>query len=178
MLKTKFLKPDRVLIEAGIRPGMTVADLGAGNGFFMLAASDLVGEQGRVLGVDILEEALGRIMAQARLERRKNIRTMRCDLDSQAIHSLPELSFDFVILGKVLAQIKHPENLIRETYKILKTGGFVLVVEWKKENAAFPQPLEYQLTKEQIKQQFRKHGFHLTKELDTDKYHFALVFKK
>ncbi len=176
--KQKFLNPEKVLFQAGLRPGMTIADLGAGNGFFLLAAAKLVGEQGRALGVDILDEALGQIMAQARLVRLKNVRTMRCNLDLSVPSGLPQLSFDFAIVGKVLPQLKHPENLIRETYRVLKTGGLVLVVEWKKENSVFGPPPESSLDEAQVKEQFSKHGFNFVKELDSDKYHFALVFKK
>lgn len=178
MLKQKFLQPEKVLIEAGLRPSMVVADLGAGNGFFTIPASKIVGDRGEVWGVDILEEALGQIMSSARLHRCKNIRTHRCDLEIPGSCQIPDLSCDFVIVGKVLSQVKHPEVLVRGTYRILKTGGLILILEWKKEALALGPPVDLRLEDEKVSNFFVKQGFKFVQALETDQYHYGMVFQK
>lgn len=178
MHKYKFLNPEQLLIEAGLASGMHVADLGAGNGFFTIPAAGIVGDQGRVWAVDILEEALGQIASAARLARRKNIRTIRCDLDQPGSCPITDLSCEFVLIGKVLSQLQHPERLVREAWRLLRTGGFVLLVEWKKGAGGLGPAQEKRLPQEQIEGYFTKQGFKLDGSLETDPYHVALKFQK
>lgn len=178
MSKQNFLNPEQLLIEAGLASGMQVADLGAGNGFFTIPASRIVGDQGMVWSVDILEESLGRVASSARLTRRKNVRTLRCDLDAVGGCSILELSCDFVIIGKVIPQLRHPDRIIREAWRLLRTGGIVLVIEWKKGNAGFGPPQQERLSSEEVQTYFIKQGFKFLGSLETDPYHVALKFQK
>src|SRR5258708_7468668 len=57
----KFLDPERVLFAAGLGTGQTFADFGSGSGFYTVGASKIVGEQGTVYSVDILESVLDHI---------------------------------------------------------------------------------------------------------------------
>ncbi|OGE89630.1 MAG: hypothetical protein A2722_02135 [Candidatus Doudnabacteria bacterium RIFCSPHIGHO2_01_FULL_50_11] len=178
MKTQRFIDPEQVLVNGGLKPGMVLADLGAGNGFFAIHGSHIVGDRGFVWAVDILEEALGHVMSQARLERRKNIRTIRADLDRPQPSAIPDLSCDFVFIGKLLPQLKHPEYAIRETWRILKTGGLILISEWRKDAVAFGPPAEERLTAEQVKEMFGRQGFKYVREYDTDHYHFAVLLQK
>lgn len=173
-----FLKPDQILLDAGLSPGMTVADLGSGNGFFTIPASKIVGDGGKVWALDILEEALGFLMSTARMEGCKNIRTQRCDLESPVKCEIPELSCDFVLIGKVLSQVKHPESIMRLTYKILKTSGAVLLIEWKKQSIGIGPSLINRVDKDKAEGFFAKQGFKFVRELEADPYHYVLVFQK
>lgn len=178
MKKTKFLNPEKLLVDAGLRPGMTVADLGAGNGFFSLMAAHIVGGKGAVWAIDVLEEALSHIVSQAKLERSKNIRTLRCDLENLENSKIPDLSCDFIIIGKVLPQLRHPQALIRQIWRILKTGGLVLVVEWAPKNLAIGPAMELRQKPEQVQELFSKQALRFVRECETDPYHFAFVFQK
>lgn len=178
MTKQNFINPEKVLLESGLKPGMTLADLGAGNGFFSLPAASIVGDQGTVFALDILEEALSKISAFARLRRQKNVRTFRHDLDGSGNSELEDLSCDFVIIGKILPQFSRPDNLVRETYRILKTGGTALIVEWKKEKSLLGPSYESRLAEEEVKNIFVKKGFKFYREFEPDKYHYVLLFQK
>lgn len=179
MTKTKFLDPEKLLLEAGLKPGMAVADLGSGHGFFTIPASRIVGDSGKVWAVDILEETLSKIMSLARLSRLNNIRTLRHDLESpaQARH-IESLSCDFVIIGKVLPQLKSADGIIREAYRMLKTGGAVLMIEWKKERSKLGPAYETRLEPEDVKRLFCDQGFKYVSEFQPDIYHYALLLQK
>lgn len=178
VVKSKFLNPEKLLLEAGLKPGMQVADLGCGNGFFTLPAAAIAGDAGRVWAVDVLEESLSKIMSLARISGRKNIRTLCYDLDSASPSSIEPLSCDFAIIGKVLPQLTQPQNFIREIYRALKTGAWVLLVEWKKERTPLGPPYESRISTENAKQHFVKQGFKFARELAADNYHYALLLQK
>ena len=178
MTKTKFLNPEKLLLEAGLKSGVVVADLGCGNGFFTLPAAGITGESGKVWAVDILEESLSKIMSLARMDRYKNIRTLRYDLESGAASSIENLSCDFAIVGKVLPQLQHPQNFIREAYRLLKTGATVLLVEWKKQKTQIGPPYEARMSEDEVKELFTKQGFKLVREMPADSYHYALLLQK
>lgn len=173
-----FLNPESLLVQAGLTRGMRVADFGAGNGFFSIPAAQIVGDQGAVWAVDILEEALGNIASGARLARRKNIRTLRCDLDDMQPCPIDDLSCEFAVIGKVLPQLEHPDRIVRQAWRILKTGGIVLVVEWKKGALGFGPAGDERLSSEEVQRYFTKQGFKFAQSLEGDAYHLALKFQK
>jgi ubiquinone/menaquinone biosynthesis C-methylase UbiE len=178
MPKQKFIQPEKVLTEAGLASGMAVADLGSGNGFFTLPAAKAVGDRGLVWAVDILDEALGQVSSSARMERLKNIRTHKFDLESFNPCGVPDLSCDFVIVGKVLSQMKNTDNLVRQAWRILKTGGTVLILEWKKARTPLGPAFEGRLSAEKARECFVRQGFKFLREMEPDSYHYALVFQK
>jgi ubiquinone/menaquinone biosynthesis C-methylase UbiE len=178
MTKQKFVQPEDVLTEAGLAPGMAAADLGSGNGFFTIPAAKMVGDAGLVWAVDILDEALGHVTSAARMERLKNIRTHKFDLESFNACGVPDLSCNFVIIGKILSQIEGADNLVRQAWRMLKTGGTVLVLEWKKTRSPLGPDYESRLSQEQVKNLFVKQGFKYARELEPDPYHYALIFQK
>jgi len=177
-MKQKFLNPEEILTDAGLQTGMTVADMGSGNGFFTIPAAQIVGDQGAVWAIDILEEALGQVASSARLNKLKNIKTMQCDLDSMGSCKIPELSCDFVIIGKVLPQMSKPETLVREAYRILKTGGKLVVVEWHKKSTPIGPPMEQRVGHKEAQDIFAKQGFRYLGGAQPDGYHYALLFQK
>lgn len=157
---------------------MTVADLGCGNGFFTLPAANIAGESGKVWAVDVLEEALSKVMSLVRINRYKNVRTLRYDLESGAASSIESLSCDFAVIGKVLPQLQQPQNFIREAYRMLKTGASVLLIEWKKQQTPIGPPFDARIAEEEARALFTKQGFKLAKELPADSYHYALLLQK
>ena len=174
----RFLDPEKVLHAVQLDKNMVVADLGSGNGFFTIPSASIVGDRGQVWAVDILEEALGNLISQARMRGLSNILTQQCDLDASQNCNIPELTCDLVIVGKVLAQMKNPQNLTNEAYRILKTGGKLLVIEWKKQSSVLGPSLDQRISLEDAKKLFITQAFKFTGEIETDKYHYGLIFEK
>src|SRR6266481_5555862 len=120
--KTRFLDPLQILSFAGIAKGSIVADFGCGNGYYPVAAGKIVGQDGQVYAVDIKQEALEATMSAAKHQGLKNIYSIRHDLGSPGI-PIQENFCDAVILAGTLNLQKLQNNVLRETYRILKTGG-------------------------------------------------------
>ena len=114
----------RVLLEAGLRPGMRVADLGCGVGLVTALLAELVGPGGHVVGID----ASGAQLAQAR-ERLNGSGADVSFVEASATETgLTRGSFDLVYCRFLLIHLPEPERALREMFTLLKPDG-ILVCE-------------------------------------------------
>ena len=175
----KFLNPEKVLFAAGLGRGQIFADLGSGSGFYSVAASKIVGPQGMVYSFDVLESALDHVTAEARLHGARNIRTQVCNLeDKAACTSLEPGSADMVLLGNVLHQVKKRDNLFVEAYRLLKTGGKLLILEWNDQPAAIGPVADQRIAESEVAKLANKATFKVAGNLNVDPYHYGLIFIK
>lgn len=175
----KFLDPEHILFQAGLKKGQVMADFGAGSGYYVLAGGKLVGERGQVFAVDLLESALEHIGAEARLRLIRNVRTVRADLDGQnACSSIPAGTCDLVLMGNVVHEVKNKQNLFVEAYRLLKTGGSLLVLEWNDQRSPIGPSPEVRVTPETVTKLAQAHNLKPVKRLEADRYHYGLLFVK
>lgn len=115
-----------VMDLAGIAPGMTVADIGAGNGYYTVRLAERVGEQGRVLAQDIDDAALKRLGTRVERERLDNVSIKPGDADDPR---LPSASFDRIFMVHMYHEVTEPYAFIWRMRPALKPGGQVIVVD-------------------------------------------------
>ncbi len=173
----KFINPTNVVSQMGLKSGQTVADLGCGGGFFVLAAAKMVGNSGLVYGVDVQEAKLTATQSAATQQGFSNVQVIKADLD-KTINDLNETSCDGVILGSILHEVGSRENLLKNAYRLLKTGGKLLAVEWKPDHSPFGPPLEKRIPEPELEQELAKLGLKKVKSIPADMYHYALLFEK
>lgn len=175
----RFLDPEKILFQSGLIPGQLVADLGAGSGFFAVSAANIVGPNGLVYVVDIMEQALNHVAAEARLKNLKNIRTIRANLEEKnACKDIPEGAVDLVILANVLHQINDKAKLFGDTYRLLKTGGKALVIEWNQNPSPIGPRQDERLPEQQIIDSAKKAALTHSARIEGDNYHYCLLFTK
>ena len=175
--RKKFLEPNELLKLVPVERGMIVADFGAGSGHYALASAQLVGRSGEIFALDILEDSLSQIAASARLTGIHNISTQICDLEKMGSCQLLDTSCDLVIVSSVLHQAEQKDSIIREAYRVLKTGAKVLVVDWTSD-AVFGPPVGERIRKDEVRNLLEKHGFRPVKELPAGSFHYALLYSK
>lgn len=176
--KTKsFLNPETLLKEVGLTPGMIVADFGCGNGFYAVAAGSMVGKKGQVYAIDVLEEALSQTATLTKLTQLNNVSTKLCDLEKFGSCEVPDTSCDLVIMAGLLHQTEKPAEVLREAYRLLKTGGKILVVEWTPASAIGPES-KNRIPETTVKQWLEKRGFQPISELPAGAFHYALLYSK
>ncbi len=174
----KFIKPQNIVAQMGLKTGQTVADFGSGSGFYALSAAQMVGNTGQVLAVDVQKSKLTATFSAGSQQGLKNIKVIQADLDKPIDNAIDATSCDAVILASVLHEVKHRDMLLQNAYKVLKTGGLVLAVEWKAEHTIFGPPLEKRIPEDQLEQELASIGLHKVKSIPADMYHYALVFSK
>ena len=173
----QFVDPEKLLKAVPLEPNMRVVDMGCGNGHFAVTAGSMIGSKGQVEALDILDEALSQTATLARLRGIQNVSTRICNLELFGSCPLAEQDFDLVIMAGILHQLENPSNAVREAYRLLKTGGRLLVVEWTPESPLGPVASERQ-DKETIRRLLETHSFRPERELPAGSFHYALLYAK
>jgi ubiquinone/menaquinone biosynthesis C-methylase UbiE len=115
-----------VMDLANIGEGTTVADIGAGEGYYTVRLAERVGQKGRVLAEDIDEEALGRLAQRVERERLDNVSIKPGTVDDPR---LPAASFDRIFLVHMYHEVTEPYAFLWRLRPALRQGGRVIVVD-------------------------------------------------
>ena len=110
-----------------LKPGMAVADVGAGTGLFTRLFADKVGPSGKVYAVDIAQPFLDHIAADAKKRGQSQVVTV---LGSQDATNLPAESVNLVFLSDVYHHLEKPEKTLASIRRALKPGGRLVVIEF------------------------------------------------
>lgn len=117
---------EAVIAFAGIKPGMSVADIGAGEGYYTVRLSRSVGGKGRVLAEDIVPETRDRLAIRVQREGLDNV-AVRLGLPDDP--KLPAASFDRIFLVHMYHEVEQPYAFLWHLRDGLKPGGLVVVVD-------------------------------------------------
>lgn len=117
---------EQVMALAGIREGMSVADIGAGEGYYTVRLARAVGPKGRVLAEDIIPATRDRLAMRVQRENLENV-SVRLGKPDDAM--LPARSFDRILLIHMYHEVQSPYALIWRLRDALKPGGQIIVVD-------------------------------------------------
>ena len=117
---------EQVAQLAGVSPGMWVADVGAGEGYYTVRLSPLVGPKGRVLAEDVVQQTTNRLAQRVQRERLDNIAVRLGTPDDP---KLPPHSFDRIFIVQVYHEVASPYAFLWHLREGLKPDGEVVVVE-------------------------------------------------
>ena len=175
----KLLDAKKILKRIPIKEDMLVADLGCGGAaHFTLPAARMVGKDGLVYAVDVLNCALDSVQSRAKMDGFTNIKTVWADLEIYGSTYIRNQSIDMVLLVNILFQSKKHFNIFKEAVRILKPGGKILVVDWKLVKIPFGPKLENRVKKEEIKAIAHGLGLEKVDEFSAGLYHFGIIFQK
>jgi len=124
--RDRLNEASEVMDKAGIRPGMTVADIGAGEGYYTIRAAARVGKDGRVLAEDIVAGVRDALAERVARERLDNV-SVRLGLPANP--RLPDASFDRVLMVHMYHEIEQPYEFLWRMRPALKPDGLVVVVD-------------------------------------------------
>lgn len=173
-----FLHPERILNYLDLRPGMIVADFGCGGGYFSIPAARRVGESGKVYAIDIQKRIIELVKSRANLEHLLNVETIWADLEREKGSRLRDGIADLAIVANILFQAEKKKAIIEETWRILRLGGHLAVIEWDETPFPAGPKLELRIGRQQIQNLAEEAGFELEKEFEAGSHHYGLLFKK
>ncbi|WP_395088341.1 class I SAM-dependent methyltransferase [Armatimonas sp.] len=133
-----------------LKPGMVVADIGAGSGYLSFMMAKQVGPSGKVLAVDIQPEMLTIIEQKKKQNGISNVQVVLGKTDDP---KLPEKSCDLQIMVDVYHEFDKPYEMISAMVKALKIGGRIVFVEYRKEDPAVPIKEVHKLSVAQVKKE-------------------------
>jgi ubiquinone/menaquinone biosynthesis C-methylase UbiE len=165
--------PEAILEVIGLKPGDTLADIGAGDGYFSLPAAKIVGAAGTVYAMDFSPEAMASLQGKATEACLKNIRPITGDVEQEIICSK---CADVVLLANVLHDFLHPLRALANIKSMLKTGGTLADLDWKKEPMqAHGPPLAKRLDQDEATALLQQAGFKVTKNTLSGPFHYLLL---
>lgn len=122
-----FDRRKEIVAALDLKPGMVVADVGAGTGLFTRMFSPLVGREGKVYAVDISEEFVAHIKKLAKQQKQENIVGVVCTADAV---NLPADSVDLVFICDTYHHFEFPQKTMASIHKALKPGGQVVLIDF------------------------------------------------
>lgn len=124
-----FHQRDKIVAETGLKPGMAMADIGAGTGLFTLHFAQAVGESGKVYAVEIAKNFIEHIKARAANAHASNVQTV---LGTGKSVELPEASIDLAFICDVYHHFEYPQTTLATLHKALKPGGTLVLIDFKR----------------------------------------------
>ncbi|MDX2210038.1 MAG: class I SAM-dependent methyltransferase [Sphingopyxis sp.] len=124
--RDRVREAEQIMDAAAVAPGMTVADIGAGDGYYTVRLAQRVGERGRVLAQDIQPKVIERLADRVARERLDNVSLKLGGVDDPR---LPPNSFDRVFLVHMYHEIGEPYAFLWRLWPALRDGGEVIVVD-------------------------------------------------
>ena len=172
-----FTNPAKNLKALDLHEGMIVADLGAGSGFYSVAAAKMIGS-GKVYAVEIDRDFLETVKNRARDEKLSNIECFWGDVEQTQGTKIRDHVVDRVITSNIFSQIQDHENFIKEIKRILKPAGKVLFVDWSPGLALTDGKNDITVSKKKVEQLFINQGFIWTQDIDAGSNHYGMIFQK
>jgi SAM-dependent methyltransferase len=172
-----WLPPADVLRHLNLRPGMRVADVGAGTGYFALPIARELGPNGRVFAVDLQREMLRKLAAKLESPAApQNI--LLIEGDATRIN-LPDRSCDLVFMANVWHELDDRAAALREARRILLDGGRLVILDWRS-NAPRPpaSPIEHRISRETVARTLRAHHWTVERSRFVGRYSYLLIARR
>jgi len=168
-------RTDLLLPELRLVPGMVVADIGAGTGYFSRRIAPLVGPNGRVYAVDVQPEMVKMLEALAKGPGLANIEPV---LGSKTDVKLPIASVDLAIMVDVYHELEYPKELLASLVRVLKPSGRVMFVEYRAEDPKVPIKSLHKMSEAQIRREAAEHSLVWERTANGLPWQHVVMFRK
>jgi len=166
-------KPHEVVEAMAIQEGESIADIGAGSGYFALRFAHHVGATGRVFAVDVEPAMVLHLNRRIRETGAWNVRTVLSDADDPL---LAPASVDRVFICDTWHHIEKQDVYLERLKALLKPGGQVVMVDFQKRDLPVGPPVSMKIAREDLIRQMDAAGFKLEREHTFLPYQYFLVF--
>lgn len=154
--RAKWQQPKKVIEGLGLRAGKTVADIGAGTGYF---AFPIAKKATKVIAIDIDERFLRYIEQKKTLQ--KNAANIETRLTAPDSPGLKKAEADVVLIVDTYHHIENRDSYLKKLRKGLRKDGVLVIVDFKKEKTPQGPPLELRLAEPQVESELKAAGFGL-----------------
>jgi ubiquinone/menaquinone biosynthesis C-methylase UbiE len=173
--REKEENPEGALDALALKPGMIVADVGAGTGYMSLRMAKRVGPTGKVYSNDLQPEMLRRLRANAAKAGFTNIETVQGE---EADPKLPAGQMDLVLLVDVYHEFSKPREMIDKIRESLKPTGRLVLLVYRKEDPKVPIREEHKMTVAEVKAELEPQGFVMSQVIETLPRQHILILTK
>jgi ubiquinone/menaquinone biosynthesis C-methylase UbiE len=166
-------RPAAVVEALALAPGMTVADLGAGTGYFTTRLARAVGPTGTVLAVETEPNMVVHLRARAEREGAANVVPILGSADNPR---LPAGAVDLVLIVDTFHHIDHRLAYLKTLASRLAAGGRIAIIDWRKDDLPVGPPRDHKLARAQVVEEMQAAGYRLVVEPAILPYQYFLIF--
>jgi len=163
-----------LLKNLAVKPGMVIADIGAGSGYQSALLSKMVGS-GKVFAVDVEPEMIAYLNERIKQEKLSHIVPI---LSTEQNVSLPDNSIDMMLLVDVYHEFSYPYEMTVSMLAALKPGGKLVLVEFRSEDPTVPIKTIHKMSEAQAIKEFKAAGFAFDKNISNLPWQHCMVFTK
>jgi arsenite methyltransferase len=172
--RDEWQQPEKVVAELQLKPGDSVADIGAGSGYFAVRFARAVAPSGKIFAVDIDQQMLDYVNRRAQEEHIDNIQTVLADPHDP---KLAAASVDLIFICDTLHHISDRGKYYPLLARALKPGGRLVNIDFFKRLLPFGPPVEMKISEESVIDEVKPAGFRFLKKVDFLKYQYFLIFE-
>ena len=166
-----------ILEAINIKPGMRIADIGAGTGFFSLLFAENVSSKGKVYAVDIAKDFVNTIEKKADLEGISNLVGI---INNGRESGIPPHSIDLAFICDTYHHFEYPQSMMRSIYQALSDHGEVVIIDFRTDPDVSSGWVRHHVRagREEVIKEMQDFGFELTEDLKLLRTNHFLRFKK
>jgi len=172
--RLEYLNPDVIWEKAGLSSPQVLIDIGAGTGFFALLFSKKMGK-GKIYACDISEEMLAWMNNNLPLESKRIVIPVKMEENSVP---LSDGTADLVYMINLHHELEEPLRVLKESHRLIRKGGKLMIIDWKKEETPEGPPLGLRVTELTIESQMSKSFFSNISKYAVLPYHHFLLGEK
>jgi ubiquinone/menaquinone biosynthesis C-methylase UbiE len=166
--------PSKALDALELKPGMVVADIGAGSGYYASRMAKRVGPTGRVYATDIQQGMIDLLDRRIKSEGLSNVTTVLGGMDDPR---LPAKSIDLAIMVDVYHELQQPQIFLQRLKETFKPGGRLVLLEFRKEDPKVPILEVHKMSVAEVKQEMDAEGFALDRVIDVLPWQHIIVLR-
>ena len=167
--------PDRALNVLNIAKGSSVADVGAGSGYWTVKLSERVGPTGKVFANDLQPQMLDILRSRLSATGITNVTLVQGTVSDP---KLPPSSVDLELMVDVYHELSQPQAMLRGLRDALKPGGRLVLLEYRKEDPSIPIKFEHKMSVAEAKLEVEHEGFTLAEVNESLPWQHILIFTK
>jgi len=172
--RASWQKPEEVITKLAIVPGATVADIGAGTGFFSRYWSEAVGPSGTVFAVDVEPNLVAYLRDRADKERTVNLVPVLASYDNPR---LPAGAVDLAVIVDTYHHIDQRLEYLRAFHRVLAPDARVVVIDWKPGKLPVGPPDDHKIAADDVVREMNAAGYRLVDAPDFLPYQYVRVFR-
>jgi ubiquinone/menaquinone biosynthesis C-methylase UbiE len=173
--RAEWQKPEKVVDYLALKNGHTVADIGAGSGYFTVIFSKRVGEDGKVYAVDIEKGMIDYIEKRAKNEEIHNIKGIISESNNPL---LSKSSVDLIFICDTYHHIEKRDNYLNILKEVLKKDGRLTIIDFHAVKTPVGPPMEIRISREKMLKEVLAAGFKLEAEYYFLPYQYFLIFAR
>jgi ubiquinone/menaquinone biosynthesis C-methylase UbiE len=166
--------PSKALEALGLQPGMAVADIGAGSGYYTSRIAKRIGPSGRVYATDIQPGMLQLLDRRVTAEGLTNVTTILGGMDDP---KLPPASIDLAIMVDVYHELQEPQVFLQRLKGAFRPGARLVLLEFRKEDPKIPILEVHKMSVAEVKQEMEAEGYAIDRVIDTLPWQHIIVIK-